>query len=329
MKKRIATLKLLPALLLLPIIAAGCDKAANPVAPSGSVINLSASPARIGPNGESTLTITGFRPDGNRLNPGTQVRLSATLGNLSASIVEIGSDGFTTAKLRGDGRTGDATVSAKLTTDSTESTVTVNIGAAKPTVTIVVENNQIDPKDTTFVTFFARDENNLSVGAGEVIQVAATLGSLTVNGREVTSVTTDSAGRAVARYEAGEDAGTAKISAFMGSSDLATSDITIRDAEARLVVSYNPLSVAVNEKVTVTAVVLNSAGRPAQGILVIFSATADGTFAPTSQVTGTNGQVISVFTLTDTNPATTEFKISVQAGSVEDTSPPITIRRGT
>jgi hypothetical protein len=329
MKTRIATLKLLPVLLLIPIIAAGCDKAANPVAPSGSVINLSANPARIGPNGESTLTITGFRPDGNRLNPGTQVRLSSTLGNLSASIVEIGSDGFTTAKLRGDGRTGDATVSAKLTTDSTESTVTVNIGAAKPTVTIVVENNQIDPKDTTFVTFFARDENNLSVGAGEVIQVAATLGSLTVNGREVTSVTTDSAGRAVARYEAGEDAGTAKISAFMGSSDLATSDITIRDAEARLVVSYNPLSVAVNEKVTVTAVVLNSAGRPAQGILVIFSATADGTFAPTSQVTGTNGQVISVFTLTDTNPATTEFKISVQAGSVEDTSPPITIRRGT
>jgi hypothetical protein len=329
MKTRIATLKLLPVLLLIPIIAAGCDKAANPVAPSGSVINLSANPARIGPNGESTLTITGFRPDGNRLNPGTQVRLSSTLGNLSASIVEIGSDGFTTAKLRGDGRTGDATVSAKLTTDSTESTVTVNIGAAKPTVTIIVENNQIDPKDTTFVTFFARDENNLSVGAGEVIQVAATLGSLTVNGREVTSVTTDSAGRAVARYEAGEDAGTAKISAFMGSSDLATSDITIRDAEARLVVSYNPLSVAVNEKVTVTAVVLNSAGRPAQGILVIFSATADGTFAPTSQVTGTNGQVISVFTLTDTNPATTEFKISVQAGSVEDTSPPITIRRGT
>jgi hypothetical protein len=329
MKTRIATLKLLPVLLLIPIIAAGCDKAANPVAPSGSVINLSANPARIGPNGESTLTITGFRPDGNRLNPGTQVRLSSTLGNLSASIVEIGSDGFTTAKLRGDGRTGDATVSAKLTTDSTESTVTVNIGAAKPTVTIIVENNQIDPKDTTFVTFFARDENNLSVGAGEVIQVAATLGSLTVNGREVTSVTTDSAGRAVARYEAGEDAGTAKISAFMGSSDLATSDITIRDAEARLVVSYNPLSVAVNEKVTVTAVVLNSAGRPAQGILVIFSATADGTFAPTSQVTGTNGQVISVFTLTDTNPATTEFRISVQAGSVEDTSPPITIRRGT
>lgn len=331
MNKRIATFKLIPVLLLLPLLATGCDKADNPIAPSGSTLSISANPSRIGLNGQSTLTITGFRPDGNRLNPGTQISLTADLGSLSTNIVAIGADGYASATLRGDGREGSAKVTAKLTTDASGAggEVTVAVGTLKPQVLIVVENSQIDPEDSTFVTFFARDENQLPLGAGEVIQVAASLGSLTVNGREVTSVTTDSAGRAVAQYNAGDEPGTAKISAFLRNSDVATADITLRDVEDSLVVSYNPTSVAVGEKVTVTAVVLNSAGRPAQGILVLFSATADGEFAPSSQVTGVNGQVISVFTLTDTNPAKLNFTITVQAGTESNTSPPITIRRGT
>jgi hypothetical protein len=274
------------------------------------------------------LTITGFRPDGNRLNPGTQVRLSATLGNLSSSIVEIGSDGFTTAILRGDGRTGDSTVSAKLITDTTESTVTVNIGAAKPTVTIVVDNSQIDPEGSTFVTFIARDENNLSMGAGEVIQVAATLGSLTVGGREVTSVTTDSAGRAVARYVAGEEPGTAKISAFLGSSDVATSDITVRDVEDEMTVTYDDLSIPNGGKINISVVVFNSAGRAAPGILVSFSASVGGSFVPTSQVTNGQGQVTTVFTLNDSNVTTTRFTITVRAGRLSS-SQEVIIERGT
>lgn len=317
MKKRIATLKLLPALLLLPIFAAGCDKAENPVAPSGSTINMSANPARIGPNGESTLTITGFRPDGNRLNPGTQVRLSATLGNLSSSIVEIGSDGFTTAILRGDGRTGDSTVSAKLTTDTTESTVTVNIGAAKPSLLIVAERNEIDPSEPIFVTFFARDENALPMGAGEVIQVAATLGTLFVNNQEVTSLTTDSSGRAVARFVAGQQAGTAKITAFLGSSDVATSDITIRDSATDFTLTVDTTEVSRGGKVVMTVVAKNQRGLPARGVFVQFLAARGpggtggsviGTFVPAATTTTADGIATSTFTFSDeTIPITGSF----------------------
>lgn len=331
MNKRIATFKLLPVLLLLPLLAAGCDKADNPIAPSGSTVSISANPSRITLTGQSTLTITGFRPDGNRLNPGTQITLSSSLGTLSNSIVAIGADGFAAATLRADGREGDATVTAKLTTAASGDSgaeVTVAVGASKPTVLIIAENSQIDPEESTWITFFARDENSLPLGAGETIQVAASLGTLRLNGREVTSVTTNAEGRATAQYFAGNEPGTGTISAFLRNSDVATSDITVRDIEANLSVSYVPRAVSVNEKVTVTVIVTNSAGRPAQGILVVFDATAEGSFAPPSQVTGINGQVTSVFTLTDPDPTKTEFTIKVQAGRLSN-SAVITIRRGT
>ncbi len=322
MNKRNAVL-LLP-FLLLPLLTSGCDKAPNPVAPSGSVITLTANPSRITPSGESTITITGFRPDGNRLNPGTQIRLTSSLGSLSANIVEIGADGYASTKLKGDGRVGDASVSAKLTTGDTESTVTVNIAAAKPTILIVAEKTEVDPGEDIFITLFARDENSLPLGAGETIQLATTLGNLTVNGVEVFSVQTGSDGRAVVKFTAGNQAGTAKISAFLANSDVATSDITVRDKEAKLTVLFDRESVALNEKVTVTAIVFNGADRPAQGILVVFSSSgANGTFSVTSQVTGANGQVVSAFTLTDTNTGVTSFTITVQAGGL--TSPPKTI----
>lgn len=330
MNTRIATLKLLPALLLLPIFAAGCDKAENPVAPSGSVLNLSANPVRISPTGQSTLTINGFRPDGNRLNPGTQIRLTASLGNLSANIVEIGADGFATAILRGDGRSGDSDVVARLVTDTSTdggATLKVNISGA-PTVTIVVDNENLDPEDTTFVTFFARDDNNLSLGAGEVIQVAASLGSLTVGGREVTSVITDSAGRAVARYEAGENPGTATITAFTGSSEPATKTITIRDVEDEMTVTYDDLSIPNGGKINISVVVFNSAGRAAPGILVSFSASVGGSFNPSSQVTNGQGQVTTEFTLNDSNVTTTRFTITVRAGRLSR-SQEVIIERGT
>lgn len=317
MNKRIATFKLLPVLLLLPLIATGCDKADNPIAPSGSVVTVSANPSRIALNGQSTLTITGFRPDGNRLNPGTQVSLSSSLGTLSNSLVEIGADGFATAILRADGREGDATVTAKLTTAASGdagSTVTVNVGASKPTVLIVAERTEIDPTEPIFVTFFARDENQLPMGAGQVIQVASTLGTLFVNNNEVTSVTTDSAGRAVARFVAGGQAGTAKITAFLANSDVATADITVRDAATQFVFNVDAESVTLNQKINLTVSTRNASGLPARGVFVQFkvgsaitengrdvTGAVAGTLTPAAATTGVDGLVVSSFTFTDSN----------------------------
>ncbi len=137
---------------------------------------------------------------------------------------------------------------------------------------------EVEPGEESFVTIFARDENGNPFGAGENIQLAATLGDIQVNGREVTTVTTDSQGRAVFTFVAGEVPGTAKITAFLRNSDAVTQDITIRDVEDDFTVAFDRTEVANGEKVTITVVVFNGAGRPARGILVTFSVSgASGT----------------------------------------------------
>lgn len=107
-----------PLLLLALLPATACDKA-NPVAPSGSILLLSASPSQIGINGTSTITVIGRKPDGQPLNPGTEIRLTTSLGTISPQIVQTGSGGQATATLRGDGRLGVATVTASTGGNST------------------------------------------------------------------------------------------------------------------------------------------------------------------------------------------------------------------
>ncbi|HEV2845026.1 MAG TPA: hypothetical protein VG477_09290, partial [Thermoanaerobaculia bacterium] len=78
---------------LLP--AMGCDKA-SPVAPSGSILTISANPSQVGLNGRSTITVVGRKPDGNPLNPGTEIRLSSERGTID-SIVTTDDQGRATA----------------------------------------------------------------------------------------------------------------------------------------------------------------------------------------------------------------------------------------
>lgn len=108
---------LLLAVSLLPL--AGCDKA-TPVAPTDSILVLSANPTRIALNGQSTITIVGRKPDGNPLNPGTEIRLSATLGSIPG-IVTTDRNGTATAIFQSDGRLGTAMITAA-TSGSTGST---------------------------------------------------------------------------------------------------------------------------------------------------------------------------------------------------------------
>jgi len=90
---------------------AGCDKA-TPVAPSGSILAISANPTKIALNGQSVITIIGRKPDGNPFNPGTEIRLSATLGSIP-SIVTTDRDGNATAIFQSDGRFGMAMITAQ------------------------------------------------------------------------------------------------------------------------------------------------------------------------------------------------------------------------
>jgi PKD repeat protein len=108
----------LPAFILLSMLPlAGCDKA-TPVAPNGTILAISANPTKIGINGTSTITVIGRKPDGNPLNPGTEIRLTASLGSID-TIVTTNSSGTATAIFRANGVLGTATIVAATGTGST------------------------------------------------------------------------------------------------------------------------------------------------------------------------------------------------------------------
>lgn len=87
-----------------------CDKG-TPVAPTGTVLRISAQPTRIATSGSSTVTLQALRGNGNPVNQGTEIRLSTTLGTID-EVVHTDRDGIAKATLRGDGRVGTATITA-------------------------------------------------------------------------------------------------------------------------------------------------------------------------------------------------------------------------
>lgn len=96
--------------LLVLAALAGCSEG-TPVAPSGTILRVSAYPTRIGKIGRSTITVNAYRSTGNPVNPGTEVRMSSTIGNIDP-VVFTSDSGQATAVLQGTGRVGTATVSA-------------------------------------------------------------------------------------------------------------------------------------------------------------------------------------------------------------------------
>jgi hypothetical protein len=108
----------LPVFILLSMLPlAGCDKA-TPVAPTGTILAISANPTKIGINGTSTITVIGRKPDGNPLNPGTEIRMTASLGSID-TIVTTDSSGTATAIFRANGVLGTATITAATGTGTT------------------------------------------------------------------------------------------------------------------------------------------------------------------------------------------------------------------
>src|SRR5690348_1607115 len=120
MKYRAVLLLLSFALLL----SLGCDKA-DPVAPTGSTITLSASPAQVSSaRGTSTITAVVRRGNGTPVNPGTQIQFSTTLGTIDP-VAETNSSGAASVTLHGDGRPGTAKVTATTGNVATAPTVDV------------------------------------------------------------------------------------------------------------------------------------------------------------------------------------------------------------
>lgn len=145
-------------LLALPLLllAFGCDEA-TPVAPSGTVLSISATPGEIPVRGSATIRVTALRANGTPVNPGTLIRLDTTLGLIDES-VPTDDTGVARATLRGDGRIGTATVTAR-SGASEAATVEVEIGEAAANASLQASPSSI-PETGGTVTLLALVRND-------------------------------------------------------------------------------------------------------------------------------------------------------------------------
>jgi hypothetical protein len=321
----------LPVILCLLVPFLGCDKA-TPVAPTGTTLTISASPTKVSLTGSSTITVVGRKPDGNPLNPGTEIRFSSDRGTVSPSVTGVDSTGRATATFRADGRTGDAKVTAA-TADATVDAI-IQVGEAdntKPSVIVSITPSTIALNGTATVTVIARNADGTPVASGERVTLTTSLGHL-----RNSQPTIQGNGTATTTLEAGDREGTATITAIYGSSAAATTTATIViDLATAISVTANPSSVsaaAATTQITVTATVTNSRAQAVAGALVTFE-TELGKFADNTAVTtNSQGQASKILTVVKSDiPALTEsFKVKAKtpigSGNLEGTTT-ITINR--
>lgn len=291
-----------------------CDSA-NPVAPTGSVLSINANPTQISLSGSSSqITVTGFKPDGNPLNPGTQVLVGTDVGNLFdaasggnlVSTIEVGGNGQAVAFLRGDGRTGSATVTATLTTGGEASaTATVQIGetdTSRPTVVIDANPTIIPTNGVSRINMLGRNSDNSPVGAGQRIRLTADLGTLVRDGGGVgdpvvSEALTDANGEAFVTFIAGDRAGMGEVSAILGTSEESTVSITIRSALDSLDLTANPQTIQrldAGETIELQVVVNDAQGLPIPSVLIRFNTLGSLSNNPVP----TNSQGVAEATLT-------------------------------
>jgi len=139
----------------LVLVAAGCDEA-SPVAPPGTMLSISVTPSQIGANGTATVQVTALKANGTPVNPGTEVRLDTTLGTIDP-IVEVDDGGVATAALRGDGRVGMATVTARAG-NAEPATVEVAIGEFANNITLQATPSQVGPGGSVSLLATVRDD---------------------------------------------------------------------------------------------------------------------------------------------------------------------------
>jgi hypothetical protein len=274
-------------LLCLLVPALGCDKA-TPVAPAGAVLTISANPSQVGLNGRSTITVVGRKPDGNPLNPGTEIRLSSDRGTIDP-VVNVDSSGRATATFRADSRIGPVKITAAAADASVETTVQVGeTDETKPTVLVSVTPSTIALGGEATVTVIARNADGSPVARGERVILTTTLGSLD-NDRP----TIQANGTATTTLNAGNREGEATITAIVGSSEPATTtaDIVL-DAASAISVVASPALISRNTAesvIEVTATVTNSRAQPVEGAVVTFQTELgrfDGTASATTDENG-------------------------------------------
>lgn len=172
------------------VFAAACDEG-TPTAPTGTILHVSANPTLIATTGSSAITIQAVRSNGNPVNPGTEIRLSTTIGTIE-SVVYTDDDGVAHATLHGNGQSGTATVSAY--SGAVEAvTAEVVVGVPAGSIQLTVSPTSV-PETGGTLTLLAlvRDEQGQPL-AGASVNFSSEAGTLDSGGE---FVLTDAGGAA-------------------------------------------------------------------------------------------------------------------------------------
>jgi len=140
----------------------------------------------------------------------------------------------------------------------------------------------------------ARNADGTSVGAGQTVILTTTLGSL-----DPQRPTTKADGTASSTLNAGNQAGSATVTAIMGTSDAATAQVTIRDGAADVSVQANPSTVpSQGGTLALSAFVTNAQGQALQGAPVTFQSERGTLSTAGVTFTDTTGLASNSLTLT-------------------------------
>lgn len=302
MKRSLALALVLPCLIAAGLLS--CDSG-NPVAPSGTILTISASPNQISLDGTATITVIGRRPNGEPLARGTEVRFSTSLGTIEP-IVPIDGNGRARATLQADGRAGTATVQATTgggtlggggggdgeggggSTSGATASIDVLIGESdetRPSLVVSASPNNIPVQGTSEITVIGRNPDGTAVAAGQEVILTTTLGAL-----DPSRPLTQADGTATSTLMAGNQSGTATITAILGASEPVTTDVTIRQAATDISIQTNPSSIGSDgDTIELRAFVTNAQGEPNQGSAVTFE-TRRGSLGTTGVIiTGSQG----------------------------------------
>jgi hypothetical protein len=292
--------------------------------------------------------VHGFKPNGTNLNPGTRVFLTSSLGTIQPedsnvtggiSLVEIDGQGQARARLVGDGRAGDATVTASLTgsggsdgSGGSQAQVTVRIGAAeedKPTLVINANPTVVPVLGTSQISLLGRNSDNTPVSSGQRIRLTVDLGDLTCDDYPdggCGEVFTDANGEAEATFVAGTRGGTGNVAAILGTSDEVSVEITIRDAVASLFLSADRQTVQrvdTGTSVSLTALLQDAQGEPVSGTVVVFE-TERGSLSDNAVPSNAQGEATSTLTVTADDlrdiPENGSFSVTATATSEGSTA---------
>lgn len=191
----------------------------SPTTP-GSSLTLSASPTQIGRSGSATLTALALRDNGQPAAVGTQISFATNLGTVSPVTVLTDAGGRATSTLRGDGRTGTATVSAQGAGATAQITVLIETGIS---LLLTAAPPAIPLEGSTMLTVQAREANG-DPAVGVTVRLTTTLGSLAnpqpvttnVGIAETTLRAGATAGRAVVTAEVEGGVGPARVEVSIG-----------------------------------------------------------------------------------------------------------------